>query len=204
MPNAPTLRSPLAAGACFAAGTLLSAILALILFVLHVSNREPATLDTIADPILFALIGFLGGSILFRGMRVGASFAAGFVLYPFIARTLYQLGRAIPYDGAALDLLTSFYFALLMPALACGASGAVAMWLTPAYRAAAGQAFAIFAIAGAIGGAAAPLISWSLSQMAAESALAATLSIYGEELLRFFLAGAGLAWMLERNEVTAV
>ena len=198
MPNSPAIRPPILAGAGFAAATLLAALLALILFVLHLNDREPALLDYVAFPILFALIGILGGGCLFRRFSVGARFGIAFAAYPLIARTLYQLGRTFPYGGVALDLITSFYFAILLPALTCGVIGAIGLSIAGGYRDFIRRGFAAFAIAGAIGGMAAPLISWMLAQMAAESALAATLSIYGEELLRFFLAGAGLALVLRR------
>jgi hypothetical protein len=203
MPNlASPIRAPLAAGAGFAAATVISAILSLTLFVLHVNDREPAILDYVAAPFLFALVGVLGGAFLFRSFGVGAQFGAPFALFPLIARALYQLGRAIPYGNAVLDLLIGFYFAILIPALATGLIGAIAVGLTRRYRQAASRAFAVFAIAGAIGGIAAPVISWLLAQMAAESAVAATLSIYGEELVCFSLVGVGLARIL-RYDVRA-
>ncbi len=181
---------------------MISAALALILFVLHVNNREPALLDLIADPMLFALIGFLGGALMFRSVAAGGRFAAAFLLYPLVARAFYQMGRALPYGGAMMDLLTNFYFTLVLPAMACGVIGAMAVGLLLPSQRFIRRGFGAFAIAGAIGGAAAPLISWSLSRMAAESASAATLAIYGEGLLRFFLAGFGLGWIL-RIEATS-
>ncbi len=196
------IRTPFVAGAGFAIATIVSAILSLTLFILHLNEREPALLDYVAAPLLFALIGILSGTWLFRSLRIGGGSGAAFALFPPIARTLYAIGRTIPYGNAALDLLISFYFAILIPALATGLIGAIAVGLTR-YRNAVRRAFAVFAIAGAIGGFAAPLISWLLAQMAAESAIAATLSIYGEELVRFSCAGAGLAWTLRRAARTA-
>jgi hypothetical protein len=192
------IRTPLIAGAGFAAATIISAIVSLTLFILHLNQREPLIFDSVAASILSALIGFLGAAWLFRSLVDGLPFGAAFLIFPLLARTLYEMGRMIPYANAALDLLISFYFAILIPALATGLIGALAVWLMPRYRYAALKALGVFAIAGAIGGGAAPLISWLLAQMAAESAIAATLSIYGEELVRFSLAGAGLAWTLRR------
>jgi hypothetical protein len=201
-PAAP-IRAPLAAGAGFVVATIVSAILSLTLFILHVNEREPAVLDYVAAPILTALVGILGGAFLFRSFRTGVVFGAAFALFPLIARTLYQIGRTLPYGNAVLDLLQSFYFAVLIPALASGLIGAIAVTLTRRYHHAARRGFTVFAIAGAVGGIAAPAISWLLAQMAAESAIAATLSIYGEELVRFSLAGAGLAWVLRRDSRAA-
>jgi len=177
-------------------------MVAIFLFILHVNNREPVWLDSISDPILLALIGLVGGTLMFRSFSAGGCFTVAFFMYPWVARVLYEIGRRIPYGGAVLDLITSFYFTLLLPAMACGVVGAVAVGLLLRSQHFIRRSFAAFALAGAVGGAAAPLISWSLSQMAAESALAATLAIYGEELLRFFLAGFGLAWIL-RAEATS-
>jgi hypothetical protein len=191
-------RPPLAAAAGFALATIVSALLSLTLFFLHVNDREPLIFDSAGAPMLSALIGFLGAAWMFRSVVPAMPFGAAFLLYPLLARTLYEIGRTIPYANAVLDLLIGFYFALLIPALATGVIGAIAVSLTP-YRNVAGRVFAVFAITGAIGGSAAPVISWMLARMAAESALAATLSIYAEELIRFTLAGAGLAWLLRSH-----
>ncbi|HVN89215.1 MAG TPA: hypothetical protein VMT61_05325 [Candidatus Binataceae bacterium] len=202
MPTESPVRTPLASAAGFAFGTAVSAAIAIFLFILHVDNREPAWLDALSDPFLFALIGLIGGTLMFRSIAAGSRFALAFIFYPWLARGLYQAGRAIPYDGATLDMVTSFYFTLLMPAIATGIVGAVAIGLLLRSSRYVLAGFAAFAIAGAVGGAAAPLISTALSRIAAESAWAATLAIYGEELVRFFVAGYGLAWIL-RGDLSA-
>jgi hypothetical protein len=202
MRNESPIRTPLTSGLGFAFATIISALFAIGLFLLNLKNREPAWLDAISDPALFALIGFVGGALMFGSIAAGGRFAVAFLLYPSVARSLYQAGRSLPYGGAVLDLLASLYFVVLLPAVTTGIVGAIAVGILLRSQHFLWRSFMVFAIAGAIGGAVAPLLSWALSRMAAESPIAATLAIYGEELIRFFLAGFGVAWTL-RSELAS-